>query len=224
MGCYPIVPIDLMKLKMTFCAADFALDGRYLRTFKILKVILPTVHNITINKSTMDLMFDIGLEFNPANIDKDIDIISVFNRFSLNYKTQKEIFEKIKSYGNITWNYKTKVYSPIDTIFEAIIEIVIKNKIEIGLPVDRWMSDSHGDKYGLRNHILSLIIKYTRKFYILNEDFENQWISIGSDHNIKATFKEIIEIIHNSREAQFAEDAKEEFKKHCEERPNMNNH
>lgn len=169
-------------------------------------------------------MFENAYEFNPVNIDKDVDITDAFNKAELDGQTQKEMFEKIKSYGYFSWSYAEKQDRPIGDIIQDILKIKaeklsIKRKTQtIYNHHELWdTSKVIRVEQILKDSLWQLLRKYTTHFYILNKDFENKFISIRSDHSIRVTFKELIEILYNSRETHMLEEAKIQFEKHCED-------
>lgn len=170
-----------------------------------------------------------GFWFNPINIENDTDINKILNNAEVDDKTKKEIFDKIKSYGNLKWVFSEHEFKDAwftsnqeRKLIPLIDELIKITGPKINQKFDPWYNIH--DKYAyLRMYHFwrPLLTKYVKHFHILDKEYENMEIVIGPDYNIKATYKEIIEIIHNSKEADFAEKAKAEFEKHTTERANI---
>ena len=170
-------------------------------------------------------MINHGYSFNSINIENDININKSLTDADVTDKIKKEIFDKIKSYSGLNWwctEYELE-YCDFTYHQECKIKKLVDELIQItGHQINERLTNYKINKYRTWIYIFwnDQLMKYIEHFHILDKKYENMKIAIESNYNINATYKEIIEIIHNSKEAQLAEDAKIQFEKHCQEQSN----
>lgn len=166
----------------------------------------------------------IKCEFNPINIENDQELQKVLDKIQANDQIKQEIIEKIKSYGCVTWNtnypFELRHTQPFVSIVRDTARIIVKYKhancTERSNPA-LW--NNHCSHYynSLETYFLKIFRKCVKEYPIISEEWVNKPIALPANNNITATLGEIIEIIHNTKEAQLAEDAKIQFEKHSQE-------